>query len=234
MNVLALVLAAAVAGSAPELVAPGLSATGVSEEKAAELNVYFAQALGAHGVKVVTKGESPGAAGRIEGSIALEGETWVVNLKILATNGGREVAGYATRAPSEKAVLQFLEESAADFAAKVGVKPSARRRTWIIPAVGAGVLLVTSGFLMLFAKLDENRLRDGTGIVTYEDVTRVRGRGETLQFTGVALFAVGAASAIASLILFGFPRTDAAPAPRLSLMPLPGGGAFGSVSFALP
>lgn len=118
----------------------------------------------------------------------------------------------------------------ATLAAEPEAKSAApgRGRGWIVSTAIAGVSLVTGSVLMGLARLDEAQLRSGNGIVTYADVVRVRGRGETLQFTGVALLAVASAAAIGALILWGFQRTDVQ--PNVALLP---GGGWAGVTFTL-
>lgn len=103
-----------------------------------------------------------------------------------------------------------------------------RGRGWLVATGIAGVSLVTGAVLMGLARVDEAQLRSGNGLVTYADVLRVRGRGETLQFTGVVFLAVASAAAIGALILWGFQRTDVQPSVAL----LPGGG-WAGLTFTL-
>ena len=123
--------------------------------------------------------------------------------------------------------LVLIAALAADPPATV-TAPS-RGRGWLVAGGVAVASLAVAAVLLGLARVDEAQLRSGSGIVTYADVVRVRGRGETLQFTGVAFLAVAGAAAIGSLILFGFQRTDVQP----SLALLPGGG-WAGLTFTLP
>jgi hypothetical protein len=73
---------------------------------------------------------------------------------------------------------------------------------WIISASAGGAFVVTATVLTVLAHLAEAQLRSGNGIATYSDVQAVRGRGETMQVTGIALFGCAAVAALAAFILY--------------------------------
>ncbi len=212
-------LAALLLAAAPLISAPPFVARGLEADQAARLHQHFVQELERAGVSI-----SPGASVAVAGELSFADGEWMVKLEA-AEASGAVVGSWLARERDEAAVLQFLTSSAQSLAAKV--KPS--RRGSLISGIAAGVFVVTGAVLMAFARADEAAIRNGSGITTYADLLRIRGRGEDLQFAGVVFLSAAGAAAVAALILFGFQRTDVR--PTVAVVP---GGAMGGLTFTLP
>jgi hypothetical protein len=172
---LALLTAVMVAASpSSRVAAPTWSVVNLSEKEATFFVDYLAGELGKHGVAVTTSSqmaaliglerqqqllgcskdstscaaELAGALGVgsiLIGSLAKFESGYVLNLKLVAANDGRQLASYSERLGSNDALLDYLAKTARELAGLVGSEEAAgstRKIWWAIPgAVGVGALV---------------------------------------------------------------------------------------------
>jgi len=184
-----------------------------------------------------------GVDGLIVGSLARTVSGLTIDLKIIAANDGRTLGMYSARSKSDDDLLDWLAETAKDFAPKLKAGRGAnaselvrgqpatsgasglRASAWI-PAVAGGVLAGGGAAFFAFSKNDAARLKgkDPT-INSQEALTAVQQEGALFQTVGLALLAAGVASAAVAggIYLFG----ESGPEATVSVVPLPNGGLVG-------
>ena len=237
-----LVLSLTAAAPGPvRLAAPGLSSPNMKPEQLSFYSEHLAQQLVSRGLEVVTAkdinsllsmerqkqlmgcdepsnscmAELANALGTdaiVNGEIAKVGNSFQVNLKVIAPGDGKRLAAYSARASSEEAVLDELNAGAAALAQGVflALRPGQQTASssplrplgWAGIVVGAVALGGGVGALV-FSQGQAANLRPAEPILL-SDAQSYRDSGKTAQTLGVALVATGAvlaAAGVAVLVL---------------------------------
>lgn len=171
-----------------------------------------------------------GADGAVLGDMARIGNTFQVNLKIVAGRDGRTLAAFSEAANSQDAMLEVLTRAARELAeptfrnlgrappANVSVvagPPNLRRVAWAPLAIG--VLFAGAGAVGLgLAANTAGDLRAGKP-VTDTDGRAAVARGQLQETLGTIGLGVGAAAlALGAVFLFFGPRAPVSVAPSAS------------------
>ncbi len=250
-----------------KLAAPGLRAVGIEDKKVAVFSDYFAQQLSTYGIRVTTEAEvqavlglerqrqllgcsddsascmaelagALGVDGIITGNVARIDKGYVLTLKVIRAGDGPPLGSYSGRVDDESAALDWLGQTAREFAnsiaaAKAAASPSTgihlRGKSWI-PAAGAAVLLGVGLGLFIQTKLLAGSLKNGDGI-NPDQLNQTISGAQTRQEIGVALLGVGVAVLAIAVIFF---ITGSEPPGSLAFSSPTSGGAFTSMTWRLP
>jgi hypothetical protein len=246
---LSLVLLTTTGATEPiRLAAPGFTGVNVEASALEFYNEHVAQQLSAFKLKVVTHAEiatllgmerqralmgcdetssacmaelanALGADAMLMGGVARIGSAFQVNLKIISSKDGTQLAKYSSSADGEEALLNALTRGAGELARAIYPKlgrgeapePAAmarettgtvRRMSWIPGA--AGIVLLGAGVAML--ALSEGRfgeLQPSTPI-TLSDAQRIAREGEEFQTYSRIGFAAGGACLLAAGLMYLF------------------------------
>jgi hypothetical protein len=245
----------ALTGAQPlKLAAPGLRAVGIEEKKVAVFSDYLAQQLSLYGIRVTTEAEvqallglerqrqllgctddsascmaelagALGVDGLITGNVARIDKGYVLTLKIIRAGDGAPMGSYSGRVADESAALDWLAQTAHEFANSVAPKTGApstgvhlRGKSWI-PAAGAAVLLGVGLGLFIQTKLLAGTLKNGDG-ADPSQLNQTLSGAQTRQDLGVALLGVGVAALAVAVIFF---ITGNEPSSAIALLgPTPG------------
>ena len=242
------------------LAAPEFQGAQVKPEVVRFASEHVAQRLTAHGIRVVTSrqiatllgmerqrqlmgcaeddasctlelGNALGAEVVMLGDLAQLGRTFVVNVKVMRSRDGLQLAAASVTAASEDALPAALDQAADSLRDQLRpllpaeARPSGglRRLAWV-PAVAGGAALAVGGVFLGLSVDTHNQLRDTRPDAPPLDAAAAARAGETQQAVAWAGFGVGTAALLTAgaFLVFGGPR-DATPAVAL----VPGGAVVG-------
>ena len=257
-TVVALVLAASTA-SEVKLAAPQWSGANVTPESARFWTGHLAQQLTLLGPRVITGEEIAALLGverqkqllgcaELEGSCMAElanalgsdaviigsvghfGDQFQINIKIVASGDGKQLALFSSSVTGEAAVVPELTRAAQELAQQLltalGVKSVGKavsRRWWALaPAVlGVAALGVGAG-TMVAANDDASQLRDPNTTLQYADAVKLYGSGRDNQRIGIGSL-IGGGVLLAGAVALFFVLAE----PAESVALTPGGHSLG-------
>lgn len=251
--------AALAAAPVSSFAAPGFQSANVDPKFVDSLMLHFTQQLGARGYRVSTPQDVAAVLGLerqkqllscadeachmeiaaalgvdavITGSISRIGAGLLINIKVIRANDASALAIFSGRPKSDEAALDFLEASAATFAAQyplpgkaqatVASDAAASPPSRVLPWAVAGASVVSLGVGGVFFAASRSTAANLTAgkASDYPTLQGLAQTGRTQETLGVSLLVAGAVLGAASAGLFAW---TGAPAAHAAVAPVHGG-----------